>query len=194
MHKGKHIARRRKQIKPLALLLSLSFILLAAVGGTVAYLTAQSNNVTNTFTPSKVLCAVEETFDGTSKSNVTVKNTGDTEAFIRAMVIVTWKDADGNVCGAAPKPNTDYTITYGDGWTQRTEDGYWYCNTAIQPNASTPALIESCTPGETATPPAGYGLSVEIIADAVQSVPTKAAQEAWGATIVDGKLTPAPGN
>ena len=38
--------------------------------------------------------------------------------------------------------------------------------------------------------PEGYSLSVEIIADAIQSVPDKAVREAWNVTVADGKIKP----
>lgn len=40
-----------------------------------------------------------------------VKNTGNTDAFIRAQIVVTWKDANGNVSATKPVEDTDYTMT-----------------------------------------------------------------------------------
>lgn len=195
MYKGKNTARRRMRSKSIALFVTLALILCVAAGGTLAYLVTQTSETVNTFTPSNVACEVQEKIDNRVKSDVAVENTGDTEAFIRATVIVTWKDAEGNVYGVAPTDN-DYTISYGgSGWTHH--NGYWYCNTAVAPNLVTPVLVESCTTTTAnAAIPEGYDLSVEIIADAIQSQPVKAVQEAWGVTISEGKVTayPATGN
>ena len=76
--------RKRRRGKKIALLV-LAFLLIAsaAVSGTLAYLVADTVDVKNEFTPSNVACKVTETFDGNTKKNVNVTNTGDTEAYIR---------------------------------------------------------------------------------------------------------------
>ena len=59
-------------------------ILTAAVGGTMAWLSTKTQELTNTFEPAKVTCAVEEDFtDKTTKKDVRIKNTGTTDAYIR---------------------------------------------------------------------------------------------------------------
>ena len=157
-------------------------VLGAAIGGTVAWLAANTPGLTNTFTPGEVKCTVEESFDGTTKQNVKIKNTGNTDAYIRAKVVVTWKDAAGNVYGGAtPVADTDYTITYRtSGWIQVGD--YWYCTQPVAPDATnnlTPELISEAKPVD-GKAPAGYALSIEILAEAIQSSPASAVQEAWG--------------
>lgn len=158
------------------ILLAAVIVLLAgAVGGTWAFLVAQSEPVQNNFTYAHVSCTVEETFDGTTKSNVRIQNTGDIPAYIRARIVVTWKDTSGNV-SAVPVKDTDYTITFNEtDWTQQGD--YWYCNTAVDATKFTPVLITECK--KTGTAPDGYDLSVEILADAIQSEPANAVTEAW---------------
>ena len=175
--------------RSLVLVVSVLVLLLAVAGGTLAWLTAQ-DSVNNTFTPAHVTCTVEETFNGTEKTNVQIKNTSDIPAYIRAYIVVTWKDADGNVYGKLPVANTDYTMTMGpNGWAQK--DGYWYCNTAVASGGFTPVLIDSCTSNNSA-PNDNYNLSVEIIAEAIQSVPDTAVKEAWG--VVPSTLANQSGN
>ncbi len=172
--------------KSYILLVSTVVLIIGIVTGTFAYLIDHADGVTNEFKYANVSCSVDETFNGTTKSDVKITNTGDTEAYIRARIIVTWKDSAGNVYGKAPVAGTDYTIDFNtSAWTHHT-DGYYYCNTAVAPNGgSTPVLITSCTPnGDNA--PEGYALSVEIIADAIQSNPSNAITEAWGYTIPSG--------
>ncbi len=194
MYKGKNTARRRMRSKSIALFVTLALILCVAAGGTLAYLVTQTSETVNTFTPSNVACEVQEkAFSNGAKSDVVVKNIGDTEAFIRATVIVTWKDAEGNVYGVAPTDN-DYTIIYDySDWTHH-NDGYYYCKTAVAPSEVTPVLVERCTTTDNAAIPEDYGLSVEIIADAIQSQPVKAVQKAWGVTISGGSVTAYSGN
>ena len=161
------------------ILLAAVIVLLAgAVGGTWAFLVAQSEPVQNNFTYAHVRCTIDEKFDGTTKSDVQIKNTGDIPAYIRARIVVTWKDASGNV-SAVPVKDSDYTMTMGTGWTKGT-DGYWYCNTAVDAGGETPVLITKCEKKGNA--PKDYNLSVEILADAIQSEPASAVTEAWGNT------------
>lgn len=173
------------------LVASVLVLLLAVAGGTLAWLTANTGPVVNTFTPAHVSCDVEEEFKDGIKSDVKVKNTGDIPAYIRAYIVVTWKDAAGNVYGQKPVANTDYTMTMGsNGWAQK--DGYWYCNTAVASGANTPVLISNCEVKDNATIPDGYNLSVEIIAEAIQSVPEEAVEDAWD--VVPSALASQSGN
>ncbi len=187
---GKHVQSEHKQLrrpKRLAtLLVSLLLVLGVAVGGTVAFLSTRTDSKENTFTPSKVTCEVTETFNNNVKSNVAVKNTGDTTAFIRAAINVTWmsnKDAaDQTVSSKVPVKNTDYSIQLADNtnWIQGA-DGYYYYQLPVAPQGSTGVLIEECKLQNNASVPDGYHLSVEIVASAIQSVPEEAVQAAWGA-------------
>ena len=161
------------------ILLAAVIVLLAgAVGGTWAFLVAQSEPVQNNFTYAHVRCTIDEKFDGTTKSDVKIQNTGDIPAYIRARIVVTWKDAHGNV-SAVPVKDSDYTMTMGTGWTKGT-DGYWYCKTTVDAGGETPVLITKCEKKGNA--PKDYDLSVEILADAIQSEPASAVTEAWGYT------------
>ena len=159
------------------ILLAAVIVLLAgAVGGTWAFLVAQSEPVQNNFTYAHVRCRIDEKFDGTTKSDVQIQNTGDISAYIRARIVVTWKDASGNVSSTVPVKNTDYTITFNEtDWTQQGD--YWYCKTAVDATKFTPVLIKECK--KTGTAPDGYDLSVEILADAIQSEPAGAVTDAW---------------
>lgn len=163
------------------ILLAAVIVLLAgAVGGTWAFLVAQSEPVQNNFTYANVSCRIDEKFENGVKSDVKIQNTGDIPAYIRARIVVTWKDANGNV-SAVPVKDSDYTMTMGTGWTKGTDD-YWYCNTAVDATKFTPELITECKKTDNANAPKDYDLSVEILADAIQSEPANAVKEAWGYT------------
>ena len=179
--------------RSLVLVVSVLVLLLAVAGGTLAWLTAQ-DSVNNTFTPAHVTCDVAENFENGIKSGVKIKNTSNIPAYIRAYIVVTWKDADGNVYGKLPVAGTDYemSINTNKGWTQK--DGYWYCNTAVASGGFTPVLIDSCTSNDSA-PDNNYNLSVEIIAEAIQSVPTTTVTSVWPVTVdANGALAPKSGN
>ena len=198
----------KKNMKKKALLtMSVALLLLVAVGATLAYIFTQTDPVVNTFIPSKVACAVVENGSvtentdgivetGNTKTNVQIKNTGDTDAYIRVAVVVNWMSADGSRVWAT-KPvkstddtNGDYTITYNlndNGWIDG-DDGYYYYTKAVPPtdgNNLTGILIEKATQlvdkGPVGTDNTQYYLSIEIVASAIQSngMDAASAKDAW---------------
>ena len=187
--KTEHVEKRSRAGKPLAVLIALVLILGAAVGTTLAYLIDRTDDIVNTFTPSKVNVIIEENFDGSTKSDVKFKNTGDVSAYIRATYVVTWKDADGNVSSVQPQLGVDYTISLPNGSSSwRSFNGYWYWTVPVSPGESTGVMISSCQPIED-NAPEGYSLSVDILASAIQSVPAEAIGQAWGVSIAEGSVT-----
>lgn len=181
---------RKHNSKALTLLVCLVVLIAATVGGTLAYLMASTQPVKNEFVSSKVSCAVvEDPFDGTTKTNVQIQNTGDTKAYIRATVVVTWKNDKGEVYAATPQKDTDYTIAFNpnNDWFEGA-DGFWYHLTEIAPcthvdaqehnGCMTGVLINSCAP-VVGRAPNGYYLSVEIVASAIQSAPDSVVTTKW---------------
>ena len=137
---------------------------------TLAYL-IDTDEVRNTFTPAQVACEVNETFANNVKQNVTVKNTGTTSAYIRAIVVANWvgdtgTENAGKVYYVAPVAGEDYSIDYGSDWAL--SNGYYYYGSAVDVGESTGVLITSCTVLK-AAPVEGYHLEVEIVAEAIQS-------------------------
>mgnify|MGYP004624583965 CR=1 FL=1 len=187
MKNGKHAAYGGMK-RSLVLVVSLLALLLVVAGGTLAWLTAQ-DSVSNTFTPAHVTCDVDETFQDGIKSDVKIKNTSDIPVYIRASIIVTWKDSFGNVYGQLPVAGTDYTMTMANDSKWVPNGDYYYFTSPVAVGATTGTLISSCTVEEGATIPEGYALSVEIIAEAIQSQPARAVQQAWGVTVSDGTLS-----
>lgn len=196
MYQGKHIQHTNKsnkgrvnKRKATVLLTALILLVVLVVGTTTAFLIASDGPISNIFNPSQVSCQVnEETFDRTTKTNVTISNTGDTEAYIRAAIVVTWKEAEnGNVYGSAPIEGTDYTIELNLADWIEGSDGYYYYKHPVAPknqNGVTTALITSCSVIQNNTP-AGYGLNVEILGSAIQSVPVSVVNGKWPAVSVD---------
>lgn len=171
---GKRVMKTKKPVALVALLL----LLCCTVAGTLAYLVDSTDPVTNTFTPASVSTEVNEDFDGITKSNVTIKNTGDIPAYIRAAVIINWADGDGNV-SATPVKTTDYTIKWTkEGWVEH--GGYYYYTAPVAVGALTGQLFTGCELAKGVTPPEGYSLQVTILADGIQSEPADAVIQAWG--------------
>lgn len=207
----KNLTKKRLTV----LLVSLSLILVVGVGVTLAYVFASTGNVVNTFTPSHVSCAVVEKIDGVTqapvegdeatgmtstsvKSEVQIKNTGDTTAYIRAAIIVTWKKSDGTVYAKSPvawidneNPN-DYKMDLNiidnpdvEGWISG-GDGYYYYTEPVLPvtananNCYTGVLIsQAVTFNNEEMNSQGYYVSIEIVASAIQSNLGNDAQSAW---------------
>ena len=186
--KNEHVEKRSRAKKPLAALVALVLIIGAVVGGTLAYLAARTDAIVNTFNPAKVDITVEENFKGSTKKDVKITNNGDTEVYIRATYVVTWKDAAENVYPEQPQPGVDYTISLNPKQDWFYYNGYYYYTAPVAPRASTGVLIDSCTPvAERA--PEGYTLSVNVLASAIQSVPAEAVGQAWGVSIAPGSVT-----
>ena len=197
--------------KELAMILSLSLLLLLVIGTTVAYIYTATNPVKNIFEPSRVACAVVEDdrdpvtgslvdIDET-KENVKIQNTGDTDAYIRVAVTVNWASADGTrVWAQKPAQGTDYTITINNSDWFDGGDGFYYYKKAVSPGGLTSALIDRAALNDGVTPPKGTGgteyfLSVEIVASAIQSTPAKVVEDQWKVSVDEnGSLSRAGGN
>lgn len=196
MYRKKHLAASENRPLPKKkvslLLVSLVLIAAIAVGSTVAFIATSTEPITNIFNPANVTIGIDEKIENGVKTDVQVKNTGNTDAFIRAQIVVTWKDADGNVSATKPVKDTDYTMTLNTTDWFLGDDGFYYCTKSIAPDAPnnlTPVLITECKKVDGVTPPDDYDLSVEIIASGIQSTPASAVTEAWGMTVANGQLT-----
>ena len=167
-----------KQSLAIKLVICLILLLMISVGGTIAFVVTHTSEIRNTFTESVVKCEVDETFKDNVKSNVSIKNTGDTTAYIRAFVNVTWMNESGQVASVSPK-STDYMIEYSTSGWLKGSDGYYYYSLPVQPNNKTAVLINSCRLLETASAPDGYYLSVEIVCSSIQSTPVSVVSDIW---------------
>ena len=169
-----------------AMVIATVMLLALAIGGTVAWLTDTSPAVVNTFTPSHVSCEVEETFNNKTgvKSKVQVKNTSDIPAFIRVK-LVTYRtnDAGQHIGGTASVPN----FQPGTNWVLH--EGYYYYTQPVQPQNFTGILIEEITLENRYTDADGGHQAIDVMAEAIQSVPEAAVKEAWGFGLkADGSL------
>ena len=118
--------------KPLTLFVALVLLLTLAVGGSLAWLVS-NDDVTNTMEPGKVPIEIVEQIEGTTKTSITIKNTGNIDAYIRVAVVANLVDEKGNVTvGTAP------TLNLGENWQPL--DGYYYYKGIVAPKASTTSL------------------------------------------------------
>lgn len=170
-------------------IVSLFLIIGIGAGVTISYLVANTDPLVNTFTPGKVTTAVTEEFSDNIKSNVSIQNTGNVPAYIRAAIIVNWVDDDGNISGESPAPSTDYEIELGNmDWFPHS-DGYYYHRAPVAPGENTSELIKSARPMANKE---GYTLLIEILGSGIQSEgvddSTPAVQTVWPVTVDNNGL------
>ena len=174
--------------RAVALVLSVVFLLVLVGGSTLAWLSARSVEAENIFTPSQVTCEVTEEFDkGTGvKTNVNVRNTGDTEAYIRVK-LVTYRtnEAGDHIGGVAELPE----FTLGENWVEH--DGYYYYTQPVAPKASPVAnLTDSMTLVASYQDADGGSQAIDVMAEAIQSIPADAVRKVWGVSVSsDGTLS-----
>jgi len=155
--------------KVLLALTCLVMAVLFTIGGTIAWITVKTPDVSNTFKPSVVTCDIEEEFDGSEKTNVNVRNTGNTDAYLRVR-LVTYRvnEAGQRIGGSATVPD----FTRGEGWEYNEADGYYYYTKPVEPH-KTPDSYLIGVPGitlEDAYADADGGKQViEVIAEAIQA-------------------------
>lgn len=174
--------------RSLVLVVSVLVLLLAVAGGTLAWLTANTGPVVNTFDPAHVSCEVTETFDGTTKSNVNVTNNGDIDAYIRVKLVTYRVNAQNqHIGGTATIPD----FTPGTNWVEH--DGYYYYTRPVAPGQTPETnLIDTITLSSSYIDADGGKQVIEVMAEAIQSVPKAAVQAAWGSDFninADGSLS-----
>ncbi|MGI6510043.1 MAG: hypothetical protein ACOX1L_05660 [Erysipelotrichaceae bacterium] len=188
-YRTRRLKRRRiRKEKIVSLLLVLFLVMMVTVGKTLAYLLDKSQPIKNTFTKSSVTCQVTEDFtDKKTKKNVNVTNTGDTDAYIRVKLVTYRVNEDGNqIGGLAQIP----MFTPGTNWIEY--DGYYYYTLPVAPGASpaNPLIGENGIILEGSYSDADGGRqAIDVIAEAIQSYPAKAAGEAWGVSITEGSVS-----
>lgn len=126
--------------------------------------------------------SVSETFNGTTKSNVAVRNTGTTNAFVRATVVANWVTSEGMAIQTCDLTGLTFNTT---DWTL--SNGFYYCKKAIRPGNSTPNLFDTFT-APSSKPDESLHLEMTVIAQGIAldyeaaSTYSAKANTAWGIT------------
>lgn len=188
MYQGAHIRKgskpRVRMNRTAVLFMAIIMLIGAVIGSTVAFLITNTGPVENKFAYASVSCEVKEKFNGSTKEDVQIKNTGSTDAYIRATYVVNWVDAQGNIVASVPAVYSYELTENPDGKWTKGNNGYFYYLSPVAPGASTPGSLLTCTVTRPENPE--YRLSVEILATAIQSTPARAVTEAWGVTPTSG--------
>ena len=179
---------RHKRLVCILLVLVLASALIPTV---LAYMVHKSQTVSNVFKPAVVSCEVKETFDAPVKSEISIKNTGNIDAYIRVRLVPRWEDSKGNpVARDMDFPGISYDNSK---WYQ--VDAYTYCyRTPVAPKESTSDLLASDITmyavqekdriqGTTQEVIYDYYPVVEVLAEAIQSKPASVVTDSWGVTL-----------
>lgn len=158
------------------LLIAVLLLITTAVGSTAAFLVTKTEPVVEDFAYAQVSCQVTDT--------LAVQNTGTAQAYIRASYAVNWLDGEGHIAAAVPEGYSCDPVENPQ-W-EKGEDGYFYYPYPVDPGDETPSLL-TCSVSRPEEPE--YTLSVEVVAEAIQSDPAEAAEDAWGVTVSGGMLT-----
>lgn len=192
---AKRLQRPQNKRRSAAVIAVAAAVALASVA--VAFMLRRAE-VKSNFTPAVVTCAVREKVNGVEytaaqspvagsvKSDITAKNTGDTTVFLRLRLSVCWVDGTGKVTGT---PSALPQITLRQNWLDG-GDGLYYYALPVKPGESTAVLCEPMRM-ETSVSPTGAAVyqQITVLAEAVQALPEKAAQEAWGVTVKNERIT-----
>lgn len=164
------------------LLIAVLLLITTAVGSTAAFLVTKTKPVVEDFAYAQVSCQVTR-----SGSALAVQNTGTAQAYIRASYAVNWRlDGEESIAAAVPEGYSYDLVKDPQGAWVDGGDGYFYYPDPVDPGGETPSLL-TCSVSCPVDPE--YTLSVEVVAEAIQSTPAEAAEDAWSVRVSDGKLT-----
>ena len=179
--------------KIISLMLLLTLFLAVAFPTVSAYMVKQTEKIENMIEPAQVSCKVNENFNGTNKTSVTVTNTSNIEAYIRVRVVSYWQDSKGNTVA---KSSVMPEFTVSDAWIKDEANDTYYCKEPIAAGTQTPEflkdgasialnrVVESYQNVDYV-----YHQVVEIFAEAIQSKPEEAVENSWKVTVTDRKIT-----
>jgi hypothetical protein len=170
-----------------------SIVALLLVGATLALLFSVGNTVTNTFNPGKVDVKVVEKISGNTKTSITLKNTGNTPAFLRMAITsyytgtYTLNGTHTEIIGSMSAP-ISFDLNTAAGWVKYGD--YYYYTKPVAANASTANLINTTgitlnyfvedSRRQNQDVVVTYQQVVEVFAEAIQSAPVDAVKAAWG--------------
>ena len=171
----------------------LLMIFMLLCGTAYALMFRQTKLIENQFETAIVNCEVHEVLDGSgeyiqgeqttdSKKSITIKNTGNIDAYIRVKFISYWVDENGDIIAKASQMPT---IRSASDWIAGSDNTYYY-KKAVNPGAFTGEFLQE--PMTLLISDEGYYQVVEVFADAIQSIPETAAGESWNVTIENSEI------
>lgn len=160
--------------------IAIILVVVMTIGGTVAFLMDSTESVVNKFTPASSGITIEEKVKENCKTEIAVKNTGDTGAYIRVSLVANYYDENGNITGGAAVPDFALNET---NWFKGT-DGYYYYQTPLPAGKVTESLLANGSKMELSE-----NMQVTVLAQSIQASPTSVVHDKWGVTVnSDGTL------
>lgn len=152
--------------------------------GVLAYMFRETEERDDTLEAGKASCELTELFENNKKSEISVKNTGNINVYVRVRLVPYWVDSDGQrVYKSANVPSFDYDE---DKWLADEENDTYYYRVPLSPSTFTPSLTQTDIVLSTED---GYYLAVDAFAEAIQAEPSTAAVESWGLNVSsDGRI------
>ena len=192
------------KVRMLLILVIVAILAVSGISGVLAFMFRESPDYTNTFVPADVDCKVQEVFNGTMKTSVTVENSGNISAYIRLRVVTYWQDSKGNVIGRTSpqlKFGTEWKYNT-DAWIYDSNDQTFYYKDPVAVGGVTAELLDlqgkfqgiSLEPDHTEVNGVAFDYYpvIEFIAEAIQSEPggTNSPVTKWKVTLdANGKIT-----
>ena len=160
--------------------IAIILVVVMTIGGTVAFLMDSTESVVNKFTPASSGITIEEEVKENCKTEIAVKNTGDTGAYIRVSLVANYYDEKGNITGGAAVPN--FTLN-SEKWFLG-NDGYYYYKQPVAAGNVTDNLLASESKMQLED-----NMQVTVLAQSIQASPTSVVHDKWGVTVnSDGTL------
>ena len=161
--------------------IAIILVVVMTIGGTVAFLMDSTESVVNKFTPASSGITIEEKVKENCKTEIAVKNTGDTGAYIRVSLVANYYDENGNITGGAAVP--DFTLN-SEKWFLG-NDGYYYYKQPVAAGDVTDNLLASESKMQLEDK-----MQVTVLAQSMQTTPTNAVTDAWSVVVGnDGTLS-----
>lgn len=178
--RSSHAANNGGAKKLSAAAIAIILVVVMAIGGTVALLTDSTDSVTNKFAPASSGITIEEEVKENCKTEIAVKNTGDTGVYVRVSLVANYYDENGNITGGAAVPN--FTLN-SDKWFVG-NDGYYYYKQPVAADDVTDNLLASGSKMQLED-----NMQVTVLAQSIQASPTSVVHDKWGVTVSsDGTL------
>ena len=185
---GKAIFQYIKSRLPLVLLL------LCTVSGVVAnavyakYTTDLNTSVNvNVVGEGKVQIQVVKQVVKDDEWEYSISHTAESKipAYIRFTVVTNWKQKEGDALWYQGPENVTVTVpgtVPGAAPNAQELDGYYYCVVDGKAEIAVGTVISGITVTTEDSPPSGYELDVQILAEAIQCMPASVVGTAWGVT------------
>lgn len=171
--------------KYLVIIAAIILALALCTVSTLAYMFRETDETEAPLESAKVSCSVSERFENNKKSEISVKNTGNINAYIRVKLVPYWVDSEGNrVYRSASVPSFTFDS---NAWLADSANNTYYYRLPLAPNSSTPSLPTSDI---VLAAEDGCYLVLDVVAEAIQAEPAASVTEAWSVNISpDGKIS-----